>query len=314
MGTHPDLLVGMESASDASIYRLTDEIAIVQSLDFFTPIVDDPYQFGQIAAANSLSDIYAMGGRPVTALNIVCFPIKELDPAILKDILRGGIDKVHEAGGVVVGGHSVEDKEPKYGLSVTGIVHPERFVTNKGARPGDCLILTKPIGTGVLATAYKGRLVGDDVFNKIVSIMRSLNRGASEAMMEIGVNGATDITGFGLVGHALEMAEASSFTIEIEAGRVPIIPEALELVKIGMIPEGDYANKKFCEKKVEVIDEVPGPILDLLFDAQTSGGLLISVSNERAPLLLDKLRQLCDTPFSIMGRVLEGPPRVIIKA
>ncbi len=311
---HPNLLVGMESASDASIYRLTDEIAIVQSLDFFTPIVDNPYEFGQIAAANSLSDIYAMGGRPITALNIVCFPIKELDSSILKEILCGGIDKVHEAGGVVVGGHSVEDKEPKYGLSVTGIVHPENFVTNKGARPGDTLILTKPIGTGVLATAYKGRLVGEDVFHGIVSIMSSLNRGASEAMMEVGVNGATDITGFGLIGHALEMAEASSVTIELEAGRVPIIPEALDLVNMGMIPEGDYANKRFCEKKVVVLDEIPTPLLDLLFDAQTSGGLLISVSQEKAPLLMEKLKERCDTEFAMIGRVLEGPPRVIVKA
>ena len=311
---HPNLLVGMESASDASIYRLTDEIAIVQSLDFFTPIVDNPYEFGQIAAANSLSDIYAMGGRPITALNIVCFPIKELDSSILKEILCGGIDKVHEAGGVVVGGHSVEDKEPKYGLSVTGIVHPENFVTNKGARPGDTLILTKPIGTGVLATAYKGRLVGEDVFHGIVSIMSSLNRGASEAMMEVGVNGATDITGFGLIGHALEMAEASSVTIELEAGRVPIIPEALDLVNMGMIPEGDYANKRFCEKKVVVFDEIPTPLLDLLFDAQTSGGLLISVSQEKAPLLMEKLKDRCDTEFAMIGRVLEGPPRVIVKA
>ena len=311
---HPNLLVGMESASDASIYRLTDEIAIVQSLDFFTPIVDNPYEFGQIAAANSLSDIYAMGGRPITALNIVCFPIKELDSSILKEILCGGIDKVHEAGGVVVGGHSVEDKEPKYGLSVTGIVHPENFVTNKGARPGDTLILTKPIGTGVLATAYKGRLVGEDVFRGIVSIMSSLNRGASEAMMEVGVNGATDITGFGLIGHALEMAEASSVTIELEAGRVPIIPEALDLVNMGMIPEGDYANKRFCEKKVVVLDEIPTPLLDLLFDAQTSGGLLISVSQEKAPLLMEKLKDRCDTEFAMIGRVLEGPPRVIVKA
>ncbi len=311
---HPNLLVGMESASDASIYRLTDEIAIVQSLDFFTPIVDNPYEFGQIAAANSLSDIYAMGGRPITALNIVCFPIKELDSSILKEILCGGIDKVHEAGGVVVGGHSVEDKEPKYGLSVTGIVHPENFVTNKGARPGDTLILTKPIGTGVLATAYKGRLVGEDVFHGIVSIMSSLNRGASEAMMEVGVNGATDITGFGLIGHALEMAEASSVTIELEAGRVPIIPEALDLVNMGMIPEGDYANKRFCEKKVVVLDEIPTSLLDLLFDAQTSGGLLISVSQEKAPLLMEKLKERCDTEFAMIGRVLEGPPRVIVKA
>ncbi len=311
---HPNLLVGMESASDASIYRLTDEIAIVQSLDFFTPIVDNPYEFGQIAAANSLSDIYAMGGRPITALNIVCFPIKELDSSILKEILCGGIDKVHEAGGVVVGGHSVEDKEPKYGLSVTGIVHPENFVTNKGARPGDTLILTKPIGTGVLATAYKGRLVGEDVFHGIVSIMSSLNRGASEAMMEVGVNGATDITGFGLIGHALEMAEASSVTIELEAGRVPIIPEALDLVNMGMIPEGDYANKRFCERKVVVLDEIASPLLDLLFDAQTSGGLLISVSQEKAPLLMEKLQDRCDTEFAMIGRVLEGPPRVIVKA
>lgn len=310
--THPSLLMGLESSSDASVYRLNEDLAIVQSVDFFTPIVDDPYEFGQIAAANSLSDIYAIGGRPITALNIVCFPLKELPMSMLKDILRGGIDKVTEAGALVVGGHSVEDPEPKYGLSVTGIVDPKRFVTNRGARPGDVLVLTKPIGTGVLATAYKGGLLGDKIKKKMVEIMTQLNKWASEAMMEIGANGATDITGFGLVGHALEMAQASDVVIEIESSNVPVIEEALEFIEMGMIPEGDYANRNFCEKSVEIRANLPRAKLDILFDAQTSGGLLISIPEEKAQDLLGCLLSKGVEGSAIIGRVRSGVPKVRI--
>lgn len=307
-------MVGMESASDASIFRLRSDLAIVQSVDFFTPIVDDPYDFGQIAAANSLSDIYAVGGTPVTALNIICFPLKEMSASVLIDILRGGIDKVHEAGAIVVGGHSVEDREPKYGLAVTGTIDPGNFVTNQGARPGDVLILTKPLGTGVLATAYKGRLLSEDVVKRMVSIMTALNRFASEAMMTVGVNAATDITGFGLVGHALEMAEASGVSIEIEVCRVPIIPEALEFAKMGMIPEGDYAIRRFCEKKISIETDMERAYLDIVFDAQTSGGLLISVPEEKAYDLLDRLKAGGNgLECAAIGRISAGPPRITLR-
>ena len=307
-------MVGMESASDASIFRLRSDLAIVQSVDFFTPIVDDPYDFGQIAAANSLSDIYAVGGTPVTALNIICFPLKEMSASVLIDILRGGIDKVHEAGAIVVGGHSVEDREPKYGLAVTGTIDPGNFVTNQGARPGDVLILTKPLGTGVLATAYKGRLLSEDVVKRMVSIMTALNRFASEAMMTVGVNAATDITGFGLVGHALEMAEASDVSIEIEVCRVPIIPEALEFAKMGMIPEGDYAIRRFCEKKISIETDTERAYLDIVFDAQTSGGLLISVPEEKAYDLLDRLKADGNgLECAAIGRISAGPPRITLR-
>ncbi len=301
----------MEQASDASIYRLNPELALVQSVDFFTPIVDDPYEFGQITAANSLSDIYAVGGRPITALNIVSFPIKELSRSVLTEILRGGIDKVHEAGAVVVGGHSVEDQEPKYGLSVTGVVDPRKFVTNRGARPGDVLILTKPLGTAILATVYKGRLMGKKKKKKVVGIMAELNKDASEAMMRVGVNAATDITGFGLVGHSLEMAEASNVALEIEVKKVPVLQEAVDFVEMGMIPEGDYANRRFCEKKVHIADGIPVGLLDIMFDAQTSGGLLISVPEDRAAKLLDLLNQKKSKNYSVaIGHVVDGPPQV----
>ena len=298
---HPNLLVGFESASDAGIYKLSDEVALVQSLDFFTPIVDDPYEFGQIAAANSMSDLYAMGARPVTALNIVCFPSKDLPKAMLGEILRGGIDKVHEAGAVVVGGHSVEDREPKYGLSVTGVVHPARYLTNAGARPGDRLVLTKPLGTGVLATALKAGLLQKPVIERMTAVMRQLNRAACEAMLETGVNACTDISGFGLGGHALEMADASGVQLVVEAHRVPLIQEALEFLNQGFIPEGDYEIRSFCTRKVAVEEGVPPGLRDMIFDAQTSGGLLISVPEDRCDALFDRLLQKGLVEIGVIG-------------
>jgi len=304
--------VGREKASDAGIYRLSDNLAIVQSVDFFTPIVDDPFLFGQIAAANSLSDLYAAGAKPLTAMNILCFPVKELPAAMAKEILRGGIEKVHEAGAVLIGGHSIEDKEPKYGLSVTGVVDPSRFVTNGGAQPGDHLFLTKPLGTGILATAYKAGILTDEEKLRFVEVMVALNRDASEVMMEVGVSAATDVTGFGLIGHALEMAQASGVTMEIEASRVPILREALKYASQGFIPEGDYANRKFCSKMIKIEATAEGPRLDMLFDAQTSGGLLISLPQERSDIFFQKLLERGIVEAARIGQVRQGPSKVVI--
>ena len=304
--------MGFEQASDAAIYRLKEDLAIVCTLDFFTPIVDDPFWFGQIAAANSLSDIYAMGGRPLVALNIVCFPKKDLSKEILKEILRGGSQKVLEAGAVLAGGHSVDDPEIKYGLSVVGVVHPERFITNQGARPGERLFLTKPLGTGIIATAVKGGVATPEAEKRAREVMATLNKAAAEAMLEVGVSAATDVTGFGLLGHALEMAEASEVEIVISAYQVPVIDEALEFARLGIIPEGDYENLRFCEKKVKISPEVEEARLTLLYDAQTSGGLLISVPEEKAPLLLERLLEKGVFEAAEIGYVKEGPARVTV--
>ena len=272
--------------------------------------MDDPYEFGQIAAANSLSDIYAMGARPLTAMNIVCFPIKDEKPDVLGDILRGGIDKIHEAGAVLVGGHSVEDPEPKYGLSVTGLVHPEKFISNAGALPDDVLVLTKPLGTGVLATAHKAGLLPDELVSRMISVMKALNREASEAMLEVGVNAATDITGFGLVGHGLEMAEAGRCRLVFSAGRVPVIREALEFMRQGFIPEGDYEVRRYCGRLVETLPGIDRFLLDMLFDAQTSGGLLVSVPEDRADAYITALLQRGLVEVAPVGHVEKGPPGV----
>ena len=293
------------------IYRLTPEIALVQTLDFFTPIVNDPFNFGRIAAANSLSDIYAMGGKPLTAMNIVCFPVKEMDKAILRAILEGGMEVVHRAGAVMAGGHSVEDPEIKYGLSITGIVHPQKFLSNDNAKEGDVLVLTKPLGTGILTTALKGGMLDDRITLEITELMAALNRGASEAMMEVGVNAATDITGFGLLGHALEMARASSVGIKINAREVPVIPEAAKFAAMGMVPEGSLRNKNFCSHRVDVSPGLDAVLVDILSDAQTSGGLLMSVPSEKADILIQKLFEKRTPVARIVGEILREPKGVI---
>jgi selenide, water dikinase len=299
-------MVGRETSDDAGVYRLTNELALIQTLDFFTPVVNDPYDFGRIAAANALSDVYAMGGRPLTAMNIVCFPLKELSKVVLKDILRGGLEKIHEAGAALVGGHSVDDLELKYGLSVTGIVHPDRVITNAGAQPGDGLILTKPIGTGVLATAIKGGLLSDTATRHVTELMATLNKGAAEAMTRYPVNACTDITGFGLLGHALEVALASRVRIEITVESVPLLPEALELAAMGLIPAGSYSNRHYCTDHVQVPATTDPLHLDLLADAQTSGGLLIFLPLSLAPSLLDILHAEGILDAAIIGEVTEG--------
>ncbi len=307
LSTNPNLIAGMERAEDAGVYKLSDELAIIQTVDFVTPIVDDPYWFGQIAAANALSDVYAMGGKPLTALNIVCFPIKTMDISILQEILAGGVDKVHEAGVVLVGGHSVEDPELKYGLSVTGTVHPGKVVFNTGARVGDRLILTKPLGTGIISTALKNRKADEATVNRAMKSMAALNRKASELMQETGVNAGTDITGFGLLGHAAEMIEGTDAGMVIDSAAVPILPKAPELVGIGMTPGGLQRNREFRQDMVEIDRKVPGYLADILFDPQTSGGLLIAVAPEKADTLLGRLHGAGVEEAAVIGEVVAAP-------
>lgn len=301
----PRLLIPPTGFDDAGVYHISDDQALVQTVDFFPPLVDDPATFGRIAAANSLSDVYAMGGTPLTCLNIVGFPDKDLDIQVLVDILRGGAEKVFEAHAVIVGGHSVRDVEIKYGLSVTGTVHPERVVRNAGARPGDVLVLTKPIGSGVLTTAAKkGTLAAGDL-EEAITVMSTLNHGACSAMMAVGPNAATDITGFGLVGHAYEMAEGSGVTIEIEAGSVPLMNHTLELARQGIVTRAAGSNREYLGAALRVKD-VEGTLVDILADAQTSGGLLISVAADRADDLLAGLRAH-DTPCAMVIGHVQAP-------
>ena len=294
------------------MYKLSEDLAIVQTVDFFTPIVDDPYTFGQIAAANALSDVYAMRGKPITAMNIVCFPSKTLDISILRDILRGGLEKLREAGVVLIGGHSVDDEELKYGLSVTGTIHPGKVVTKSGARAGDKLILTKPLGTGIINTAAKGGVASEETIANVTRSMSALNRTASEVMQEIGCNACTDITGFGLLGHACEMIQNSEVGLKIRASSVPIFAEAVEFARMGMIPGGTYRNKVFRSRMVKVADGLPDYMLDILFDPQTSGGLFISVSTPKADILLSGLHKAGVLEAAIVGEVVAQPRETII--
>lgn len=296
------LIVGLETSDDAAVYKINEDIAIIQTLDFFTPVVDDPYTFGQIAATNSLSDIYAMGGEPQLAMNIVCFP-DCLEPKVLAEILRGGHDKVMEAGAILVGGHSVSDDEPKYGLSVTGFVHPDKVLTNSNAKPGDVLILTKPLGLGIINTAIKGDLIDDESYNEAIEVMTTLNKFAKEAMDKVeGINSVTDITGFGLLGHALEMAEGSSVTVKIDYKNIPIIEKAIEYAQMGLVPAGTYSNKNHIGDKVHFNGNVPEAIQDILYDPQTSGGLLISIEKDKSSHLLRYLKN-SPTKYAIVGEV-----------
>ena len=302
---NPRVLVGLETSDDAGVYLLNDEIALVQTADFFTPIVDDPFTFGQIAVVNALSDVYAMGGKPLTALNLVAFPIKTLSPSVLTEILRGGLSKMEEADVALVGGHTVEDPEIKYGLAVTGTVHPNRILTNAKARPGDRLVLTKPLGTGVISTALKGGMASEEAVQKMVESMVTLNRKASEWMEALGAHGCTDITGFGFIGHALEMALASQVGFVIQSKNIPFLPKALEYGAMGLIPGGAYSNRHFFSCKVEVAPAIDSILIDLLYDPQTSGGLLISLPPDRAEKMVAALRQDGHTDASVVGEVIE---------
>jgi len=297
-------LVGLETSDDAAVYKLTDDLAVIQTLDFFTPVVDDPYRFGQVAAANSLSDVYAMGGKPVLALNIVCFP-NCLEPEILGEILRGGADKIKEAGAVLLGGHSVEDQEPKYGLSVMGTVHPNEVVANCGAKPGDVLILTKALGTGILNTAMKAELISEEESEAVYLSMAALNAYAAEVMIPLRPHACTDITGFGLLGNALEMARGSDATIIIDSAALPILPGALDYASMGIVPAGAYLNAKFAENNVLWNPDIPENLRDIIADPQTSGGLLISLPENKADELLQGLSKAMVTPYAVIGRVVQ---------
>jgi selenide,water dikinase len=293
----------MESADDAGVYKLSKDLALVQTVDFFTPIVDDPYQFGRIAAANSLSDVYAMGGVPLTALNIVCFPRNAMELSVLTEVLRGGLDKMHEAGVILVGGHTVEDPELKYGLSVTGTIHPDKVVRNSTARAGDKLILTKPLGTGIISTAIKAGKADTAAIEAITKSMSGLNKTASELMVEVGVDACTDITGFGLLGHAAEMIECREVGMVIDSAALPYFPAFKELSEIGTVPGGLNRNRDYRKDMVDIASNIPKFLQYLVFDPQTSGGLLIAVSEEKSDKLLASLHNNGVIEAVIIGEV-----------
>jgi selenide,water dikinase len=304
--TDPRLLTAQGVNEDAAVVRLPNGQGLVQTVDFFTPIVNDPYKFGRIAAANALSDVYAMGGTPLAAMNIVCFPIKTMDRAILAEILRGGLDAVLEAGAVPAGGHSVEDKEIKYGLAVSGLVDPDGFASNTGLSPGDSLILTKPLGTGVLATALKGDF-GDPVVleDLLFKWAGRLNAAGGRVIRELGLKAATDVTGFGLGGHVLEMAAASKVAVELRLADVPFLPQAVELASMGMLPAGSFANKIYCAGTVSVAEGLDPIKSDLIFDAQTSGGLVLAVPEAKVAAARQMLLDAGDLA-AVIGRVVQA--------
>lgn len=297
------VLAGPKTFADAGIYKLNEEMALVETLDFFTPVVNNPYDYGQIAAANALSDVYAMGGKPITAMNILCYPVKSLDRDVLVEILKGGADKVNEAGATIVGGHTLQDSEIKYGLSVTGIVHPNRIVTNAGARPGDLLVLTKPLGTGTVISAIKSNKALEEHIALITQSMVTLNRVASETMLEVGVNACTDITGFGLMGHGYEVAEAGKVTLAFFAERIPVFDGCERYIKMGLIPGVSKLSKKYLKDAIRIKPGVREERIDILFDAQTSGGLLISVSKEKGDTLCARLKEKGVAAACIIGEV-----------
>jgi len=299
-----NLIVGFDTADDAGVYRLRDDLAIVQTLDFFTPIVDDPFVYGQIAALNSINDVWAMAGTPLTAMAITCFPKKGVDPAILGEIMRGGLETLNKYGVTLIGGHSVDNEQIMFGYSVTGVIDPNKIATNSGARAGDVIILTKPIGTGVISTGIKWGKTNDGVASKSVETMLTPGRYAAEAMREFDVKGATDVTGFALLGHAWEMAKASQVTIELDSRAVPLLEGALELAAEGMLTSGDKTNREYVGKDIEVGESIGKETRSLLFDPQTAGGMLISIHPERATDLLARLRENYSQAQAI-GRVLE---------
>jgi len=300
----PNLLVGFNKSDDAGVYKISQELALVQTVDFFTPVVDDPYLYGQIAATNALSDVYAMGGKPLTVLNIACFSCS-VDPAILAEILKGGAQKIKEAGAVLVGGHTVTDDEIKYGLSVTGTVNPNMVVTNSGAKSGDVLILTKPIGTGIITTAFKFDLIGEEDLQEAAISMSTLNKAASEAMLKIGVNACTDITGFGLLGHSYEMAAGSAVEIKVYSAKVNLMNNIIELIEKDSVPAGAYSNMNYFGQWITFDNSILTANRIALFDPQTSGGLLISVPADKADELLKELHKNSVEWAEIIGEVLE---------
>ena len=300
----PQLLVGLDQADDAGVYQVSKDLALIQTVDFFTPVVDDPYQFGQIAAANALSDVYAMGGVPKTAMNLMGFPIGQMDISIFRKIIEGGLDKLKQANVVLVGGHSVEDKELKYGLSVTGFVHPKRVLVKRNLKLGQHLILTKPLGVGIVNTAVKAGLTTMVLNNQVASIMTALNKDAAEVMAHFPVSACTDVTGFGFIGHLCEMVVGSGCGVEIDSSSLPLIHAAIEFAQMGLIPAGAYKNRKYRESMVDIAAGVPREIADILFDPQTSGGLLIAVDASAAKRLLRSLQEKKVLSAAIVGQVV----------
>jgi selenide,water dikinase len=310
------VIVGTSTRDDAAVLRLNDNTALVQSVDVFTPVVDDPYTFGQVAAANALSDIYAMGAKPIMAISIIGFPVDKLPMSDMREILRGGIDKAREAGIEVAGGHSLEDNEPKYGLCVTGLVHPDRVLRNSSARPGDVLILTKPLGSGVLAHAIKNGKASEGEIRQVVEVMTRLNRDACEAMVEVGVSACTDVTGFGLLGHLVEMVQGSGVSARIRVPRVPVLGTVRSRVREGICPGGTRKNLEFYGKFLDWDEEVGEVDRLVLADAQTSGGLLIAVPKERVEALREGLESRSVETREPIGEIAEvpGEPRVYVVA
>ena len=307
------MIVGFDLADDAGVFRLRDDLALVQTLDFFTPIVDDPFDYGRIAALNSINDVWAMGGTPLTALAITCFPKKGVDFSILGEIMRGGLDVLTRNGVALLGGHSVDNEQIMFGYSVTGVIDPRKVATNAGARPGDAIILTKPIGTGVISTGIKFAKTSAEVANASLATMLTSGRDAAAAMNEFEIRGATDVTGFALLGHAWELARASRVTIEIESARVPLIEGALELAAAGMLTSGDKTNREYVGEDVHIADRVNKQLRSLLFDPQTAGGLLIATASDRAEALLARLRESYPRA-DIIGRAVErGAHSIVVK-
>lgn len=305
------LLIGLDKADDAAVYSLTEEIALIQTLDFFTPVVDDPYLFGQIAAANALSDVYAMGGQPILAMNIVGFP-SCLEAEILAQILQGGADKVAEAGASLCGGHTVVDEEPKYGLSVTGTVHPDKLLSNSGIKEGDLILLTKPLGTGVMVSAIKGGFTESDENNPAVKSMLTLNNIALKYFDQYQINACTDVTGFGLIGHLLEMSENSSLQLKIDASEIPIFAGVRDFAESGLLPAGAYKNRDNYQEFVSETGKRDQTLYDLMYDPQTSGGLLISVAeDDAAELLIDLYAEGLDV--AVIAKAVKGEKGVKIE-
>ena len=304
----PNLIVGFDTADDAGVYRLRDDLALVQTLDFFTPIVDDPFDFGRIAALNSINDVWAMAGTPITAMAITCFPKKGIDPSILSEIMRGGLSTLNQYGVTLVGGHSVDNEQIMFGYSVTGTIDPSKVAKNSGAEPGDVIILTKPIGTGVISTGIKKGTASEAVVQRSVETMLTPGKYAAEAMRDFGVQGATDVTGFSLLGHAWEMACASNVTIEIDSGAVPLLEGALELASQGMLTSGDKTNREYVGDDVSIADSVDENLVKLLFDPQTAGGMLIAIEENESQALLHRLNRYYRSAL-IVANVLDPEPR-----
>ena len=304
-------MVGFETADDAGVYRLREDLAIVQTVDFFTPIVDDPYDYGRIAALNSINDVWAMAGTPLTALAITCFPKKGVDAAILGEIMRGGLESLNKYGVMLIGGHSVDNQQIMFGYSVTGVIDPRQIATNAGARPGDVIILTKPIGTGVISTGIKFGKASQEVAANSVATMLTPGKYAAEAMREFKVKGATDVTGFSLLGHAWEMARASKVTILIEPTSVPLLEGALELAAAGMLTSGDKTNREYVGDDIKFGASADANLVKLFFDPQTAGGMLISIAEDRSQALLERLQENYPTP-RVIGRVTERGTHSIV--